>query len=126
MYGNAPPGDDFLVIGHESFGIVEEVGPQCDFVREALGGERVAMLITHPQDKAAKLSEVLRNEGVQSLSSPDGQVYGSTVLEVLKKAGAKDVTYMRIKGAGHGVFNQHAKQTKPAMEEFFGRVLKEK
>ena len=26
LYGNAPDGDDFLVIGHESFGIVEEVG----------------------------------------------------------------------------------------------------
>src|SRR5262250_41425 len=26
-YGAAPPGFDFLVIGHESFGIVEEVGP---------------------------------------------------------------------------------------------------
>jgi len=26
LYGNAPPGDDYLVIGHESFGIVEGVG----------------------------------------------------------------------------------------------------
>jgi glucose 1-dehydrogenase len=26
-YGAAPEGDDYLVIGHESFGIVEEVGP---------------------------------------------------------------------------------------------------
>jgi threonine dehydrogenase-like Zn-dependent dehydrogenase len=26
-YGAAPPGDDFLVIGHENFGVVEEVGP---------------------------------------------------------------------------------------------------
>lgn len=26
LYGNAPPGDDFLVLGHESFGIVEAVG----------------------------------------------------------------------------------------------------
>ena len=25
-YGAAPPGDDFLVIGHENFGVVEEVG----------------------------------------------------------------------------------------------------
>lgn len=24
LYGNAPPGYDFLVLGHESFGIVEE------------------------------------------------------------------------------------------------------
>src|SRR5690348_8562052 len=27
QYGAAPPGDDFLVIGHENFGVVEEVGP---------------------------------------------------------------------------------------------------
>jgi glucose 1-dehydrogenase len=26
-YGAAPPGDDFLIIGHENFGIVEQVGP---------------------------------------------------------------------------------------------------
>jgi threonine dehydrogenase-like Zn-dependent dehydrogenase len=31
-YGNAPPGDDFLVLGHESFGVVVEVGPQVDHV----------------------------------------------------------------------------------------------
>src|SRR5881396_597682 len=27
-YGAAPPGDDFLIIGHENFGVVEEVGPK--------------------------------------------------------------------------------------------------
>ena len=26
-YGTAPPGDDFLILGHESLGVVEEVGP---------------------------------------------------------------------------------------------------
>jgi glucose 1-dehydrogenase len=26
-YGAAPPGDDFLIIGHENFGVVENVGP---------------------------------------------------------------------------------------------------
>jgi glucose 1-dehydrogenase len=26
-YGAAPPGDDFLIIGHENFGVVEQVGP---------------------------------------------------------------------------------------------------
>lgn len=28
QYGNAPEGDDFLVIGHEVFGVVTEVGPR--------------------------------------------------------------------------------------------------
>ena len=27
-YGAAPPGYDFLVLGHESFGVVEQVGPK--------------------------------------------------------------------------------------------------
>src|SRR5207253_2382388 len=27
-YGAAPPGQDFLIIGHENFGVVEEVGPK--------------------------------------------------------------------------------------------------
>lgn len=33
LYGNAPPGYDFLVIGHECFGIVEEVGPAVKKVK---------------------------------------------------------------------------------------------
>jgi glucose 1-dehydrogenase len=34
LYGNAPPGDDFLVLGHECFGIVEEVGPKVTRVKK--------------------------------------------------------------------------------------------
>ncbi len=34
-----------------------------------------------------------------------------------------DVTYMRIDGAGHGVFQQHSERTRPAMEAFFERTL---
>lgn len=31
-YGGPPPGDDYLILGHESFGRVEAVGPQvCEF-----------------------------------------------------------------------------------------------
>ncbi|MBX3439471.1 MAG: glucose 1-dehydrogenase [Planctomycetaceae bacterium] len=33
LYGAAPPGDSFLVLGHEVFGVVEEVGPQVTHVR---------------------------------------------------------------------------------------------
>ena len=45
-------------------------------------------------------------------------------VEALKKAGAKDVSYLRIEGAGHGVFNQHSERTHRALEEFFARTLK--
>ena len=41
QYGNAPPGDDYLVIGHENFGRVVEVGPNVpDTIRP--GGYVVA------------------------------------------------------------------------------------
>jgi threonine dehydrogenase-like Zn-dependent dehydrogenase len=40
-YGAAPPDDDFLIIGHENFGVVEEVGPNVpDTIRP--GGYVVA------------------------------------------------------------------------------------
>ncbi len=29
LYGEAPPGQDYLIIGHESLGVVEEVGPEA-------------------------------------------------------------------------------------------------
>lgn len=32
LYGNAPPGYDFLVLGHECFGVVEAVGPNVTHV----------------------------------------------------------------------------------------------
>jgi acetyl esterase/lipase len=48
--------------------------------------------------------------------------HGDVLAEALKSAG-DDVTYIRIDGAGHGVYNQHADRTKPAMEEFFARTL---
>ena len=44
-YGNAPPGFDFLVLGHESFGIVEEVGPH---VRSVKPGDYVTATVRRP------------------------------------------------------------------------------
>jgi acetyl esterase/lipase len=48
--------------------------------------------------------------------------HGDTFAAALKAAGC-DVTYLRIEGAGHGVFNEHADRTKPALEKFFARTL---
>ena len=45
QYGNAPPGYDFLVIGHESFGVVEEVGPN---VRDLKPGDYVTATVRRP------------------------------------------------------------------------------
>jgi len=44
-YGGAPPGYDFLVIGHESFGRVVEVGPN---VRELKPGDLVTATVRRP------------------------------------------------------------------------------
>ncbi|MBM78985.1 MAG: glucose dehydrogenase [Planctomycetaceae bacterium] len=45
LYGNAPEGYDFLVIGHESFGIVEEVG---DAVTHVKPGDYVSCTVRRP------------------------------------------------------------------------------
>ncbi len=45
LYGNAPPGYEFLVLGHESFGIVEEVGPS---VRNIKPGDYVVATVRRP------------------------------------------------------------------------------
>ena len=45
LYGNAPPGYDFLVLGHESFGIVEEIGPH---VRHVKPGDYVTCTVRRP------------------------------------------------------------------------------
>ncbi len=45
LYGNAPPGYDFLVLGHESFGIVEEVGPN---VTDLKPGDYVTATVRRP------------------------------------------------------------------------------
>jgi len=50
---------------------------------------------------------------------------GDALERALKKAGANDVTYMKIEGAGHGVFGQHSARTRPAMQAFFDRILKD-
>jgi len=44
-YGAAPPGDDFLVIGHEGFGVVEETGPN---VHEFRPGDYVVATVRRP------------------------------------------------------------------------------
>src|SRR5689334_18949813 len=44
-YGQAPPGYDFLIIGHESFGQVEAVGPN---VTELKPGDYVAATVRRP------------------------------------------------------------------------------
>lgn len=45
LYGNSPPGFEYLVLGHESFGIVEAVGPN---VRNVKPGDYVTATVRRP------------------------------------------------------------------------------
>ena len=45
LYGNSPPGDDYLVLGHECFGVVEAVGPN---VRRVKPGDYVTATVRRP------------------------------------------------------------------------------
>lgn len=45
LYGASPPGFDFLVIGHECFGVVEEVGPNVSHVKP---GDFVTCTVRRP------------------------------------------------------------------------------
>ena len=44
-YGAPPPGSDFLVVGHESLGVVEAVGPN---VHEFAPGDHVVCMVRRP------------------------------------------------------------------------------
>jgi threonine dehydrogenase-like Zn-dependent dehydrogenase len=45
LYGKAPPGDDYLILGHESFGVVQEIGPA---VTSVAPGDYVTATVRRP------------------------------------------------------------------------------
>jgi len=49
---------------------------------------------------------------------------GQSFAEALKKSGARDVTFLEVEGAGHGVFMQQQDIAHPALEKFFARTLR--
>ena len=61
-YGNAPVGDDFLIIGHESFGVVEAVGPN---VMGLSVGDYVVASVRRPG------SSVYDQVGLQDMTTDD-------------------------------------------------------
>jgi acetyl esterase/lipase len=83
--------------------------------------KRRASPVTYAFEKAPPFLIV---HGTADTTVPVAQ--GDTLERALKEAGAKDVTYMKFEGAGHGVFLQHRDETQPAMQKFFYRVLRKK
>jgi glucose 1-dehydrogenase len=61
-YGNAPPGDDYLIIGHESFGVVEAV---AEGVTELAPGDYVVASVRRPG------SSVYDAIGLQDMTTDD-------------------------------------------------------
>jgi threonine dehydrogenase-like Zn-dependent dehydrogenase len=61
-YGMAPPGDDYLILGHESFGVVEAVGPG---VTELRPGDHVVASVRRPG------SSVYDRIGLQDMTTDD-------------------------------------------------------
>lgn len=61
-YGMAPPGDDYLILGHESFGVVEAVAPE---VTELKAGDYVVASVRRPG------SSVYDAIGLQDMTTDD-------------------------------------------------------
>src|SRR5262245_65019051 len=61
-YGMAPPGDDYLILGHESFGVVEAV---ADGVTELAPGDYVVACVRRPG------SSIYDAIGLQDMTTDD-------------------------------------------------------
>lgn len=58
-------------------------------VTRKLGKGRDALVVTFAEEKAGAVDAVFEAEGLRTLSSPDGEDYGASAVEVMKKSGAK-------------------------------------
>ena len=97
-YGRAPEGFDFLVIGHESFGRVESVGPNVSFLRP---GDFVVATVRRPgrsiydsiglQDMSGAILSHLLILGIE-VKGDGGLLFG---LAVTALAGSAIVLFLR-------------------------------
>lgn len=65
---------------------------------------------------------------IQGVEDPIVKVFRvDKFVDLLKKAGVKDLSYLRVDGAKHDVsYSQNLDVTKPAMDEFFAKNLRKK
>lgn len=115
---SAPP-SDFMNWGKKKNGNANTALSRLFGDLDADDAKKSASPVSHATDKAPPFLII---HGTGDTTVPVAQ--GDALERALVEAGAKDVTYMKIKGAGHGVFMQHAKKTRPAMKEFFDRVFR--
>ncbi|MFK7769180.1 MAG: alpha/beta hydrolase fold domain-containing protein [Mariniblastus sp.] len=116
--------------------------PPTDFLnwsgrQKQQGAKALERLFSGSEDKMAWAKKASPITHVGSDSPPFLIIHGTAdrtvpvqqaddLNEALKNAKAKDVTYLRFEGAGHGVFGQRSKKTYPAMKEFFKRTIGER
>lgn len=63
--------------------VVQHAGSNIEFLRQSItDGE--ALVIVHPAGKGEAVAEALREEGLHVLSSPDGDVAGKSIREVVQ------------------------------------------
>jgi V/A-type H+-transporting ATPase subunit I len=67
----------------------KEVDPLCEFIEHDIARDTVAAIVVHPAGKGNDVSELLKSEGIQSLESPDKDVTGSALTDVLSKVDQK-------------------------------------
>jgi acetyl esterase/lipase len=99
------------------------------------GNETMAVFLAGPEDgfaerirRASPITYVradaphmLLIHGSEDATVPVDQL--DRFVEAMRASGHPDLTYLRIEGAGHMVFQQHIDETEPARERFFARTL---
>lgn len=68
---------------------VREIGPECDLVHQPLEKKAVVAVVTYGANKNESVSALLEDEGIIALDPPAGESFGTTVIEVMKKTGAR-------------------------------------
>jgi acetyl esterase/lipase len=104
-------------------------GPDKPFRHESTFLAGPAETLDQRRTQASPISHVAANAPPFLIvhGTADGTVpfsQGERFAVALREAGAKDVIFLRFDGAGHGVFGQHANETRPTMEKFFARTLR--
>lgn len=115
---SAPP-SDFINWRNKNGGNADSALSRLFGDKQVEEVKRRASPVTHVTDKAPPFLII---HGTADTTVPVAQ--GDALAQALNKASAKDVTYMKIAGADHGVFLKHGEKTRPAMKEFFDRVLR--
>lgn len=64
------------------------VGPQCEFIRQSVGGKKIVGAILYPEDKNDAVGRVLREEGIAPVDMPEKAEAGASVPEVLGRVRA--------------------------------------